>query len=90
MLCRHRNTRLRCLVARCGRRLHGDHRRIDAHHRVTRHRTGAETGREDAHRLGDETVPHGGGEDAGDDMADSLRRLLIGRQSPTTYFRNVF
>src|SRR5215211_340117 len=35
-------------------------------------------------------ISRGGGEDAGDDMADSLRRSLAGRQSPKTYFRNVF
>ncbi len=35
-------------------------------------------------------ISRGGGEDAGDNMAGSLRRCLIVNQSLTTYFRNVF
>src|SRR3954452_12061078 len=35
-------------------------------------------------------ISRGGGEDADDDMPGTLRRRLSGRQSPTTYFRNVF
>ena len=35
-------------------------------------------------------INRGGGEDADDDMPRTLRRWPSGRQSPTTYFRNVF
>src|SRR5215211_3007743 len=35
-------------------------------------------------------ISRGGGEDAGDDMADNLRRPALARQSPSTYFRNDF
>src|SRR5215208_5186722 len=35
-------------------------------------------------------ISRGGGEDAGDDMPRSLRRLVGTGQSPETYFRNVF
>src|SRR3569833_3274982 len=35
-------------------------------------------------------INRGGGEDADDDMAGSLRRSVNRGQSPTTYLRNVF
>jgi hypothetical protein len=35
-------------------------------------------------------ISPGGGEDAGNDLPDSLRRGVRTEQSPTTYFCNVF